>query len=55
MNEIAVVEWTDEDVSRILDLTQATLGTGGAVAKTEAFWRGSIRIIHLVGHMAYSR
>ncbi len=33
-----VAEWTDESVPALLDLTRATLGTGGAVAKTEEFW-----------------
>ena len=39
MSEFTVVEWSDEYTPQLLELTQSTLGTGGAVAKTEAFWQ----------------
>ncbi len=39
MNDFSVVEWTDESVPMLLDLARTSLGAGGAVAKTEAFWQ----------------
>jgi GNAT superfamily N-acetyltransferase len=34
-----VLQWTDESIPELLELTRATRGTGDAVTKTEEFWR----------------
>lgn len=39
MTNFRVEAWNDEVVPQLLELAQTTLGAGGAVAKTEAFWR----------------
>ena len=39
MTDLYILDWTDESIPRLLELSRATLGAGGAVAKTVAFWR----------------
>lgn len=39
MNDLHIAEWSDASIPQLLELSRATLGAGGAVAKTDEFWR----------------